>query len=73
MYNLRIRESRDKSVIEIDPNQIIPETEAKFIDIAKLINYGNAEIRGYKILDKMMNHFAKNIKQYYLDFIEEAL
>ncbi|MGM9544317.1 MAG: hypothetical protein ACI3T9_04975, partial [Romboutsia timonensis] len=41
IYNLRYKKSQDTYTIEIDPNILIPNTTAKFIDIAKLVNYGN--------------------------------
>lgn len=72
LYNLKVNNKRESIDIAIDSNITIPGTSAKFINIAKLINYGNLQISGYRILDDCMNHFAINIDKYYKDFLEEV-
>lgn len=69
-YNLIVNKIQNQYVIEIDPNINIPNTYAKFIDIVKLINYGNLNLSAYAIYTKMMNYFAENLQEYYNQFIE---
>lgn len=64
-YNLQIIERTNKITIRINPNAIINETNKKYIDILKLITYGNLSIQGYPIWEQMMNYFAKNISDIY--------
>ncbi len=68
-YNLRIRKTQKTYVIEIDPNSFIPNSYAKFINIIKLINYGNLSFNGYPIYDTLMQYFADNLEDYYNDYI----
>lgn len=72
IYNLHIQDNQNEVVIEINPNTIIPNTFAKFIDIVKLINYGNLSLQGYPILDITMEFFAENIDFYYNEYLKEA-
>lgn len=72
VHNLRVARILDKYTIEINPNILIPNTSAKFIDIVKLINYGNMSVQGYPIMTKTMDYFADNLNKYYLKFLEEA-
>jgi hypothetical protein len=41
VYNLQIIERANKITIRVNPNAIINETKRKYIDILKLITYGN--------------------------------
>jgi hypothetical protein len=72
VYNLRIRDTFNNIIIEINPNAMIPNTSAKFIDIVKLINYGNLSLQEYPIMDQIMNYFAININSYYNKYLKEA-
>mgnify|MGYP006326520591 CR=1 FL=1 len=60
-------------IIKIDSNATIPETYAKFIDIAKLVNYGNIQLSPYPIITKMMNYFADNLDKFYIDYSKGEL
>ncbi len=71
IYNLRVRISGNNSFIEIDPSVIIPNTSAKFIDIVKLINFGNLDLQGYRIISDTMEYFAENINLFYNQFLKE--
>lgn len=70
-YILKIKEEKDKTIIHISNNELIPNTEAKFIDIVKLINYGNLSVSGYNLYDRCMEFFAKNIRTFYEEYIGE--
>ena len=61
----------DDYIIKINPNNFIPNTYAKFIDIVSLINYGNMQLQSYPIIDKMFDYFAANLNQYYNDYLKE--
>ena len=65
VYNLKVIRDQNKYIIELDPNVNIPNTYAKFIDIVKLINYGNLTLAAYPIYTNMMNYFADNLQDYY--------
>lgn len=67
-YNLQVIERANKITIRINPNAIINETRRKYIDILKLITYGNLSIQGYPIWEDMMNYFANNISEIYENY-----
>lgn len=69
-YNLITKKVDNEYNIEIDKNKYIYNTNAKFIDIVKLINYGNLSLAPYPIYDRMMNEFAENIQELWDDFIK---
>ena len=60
IYNLRYRKTMNSYTIEINPNAVIPSTSAKFIDIAKLVNYGNVELPAYPIFTDTFDYIADN-------------
>ena len=70
-YNLIVVKNKTNYTIELDPNVNIPNTYAKFIDMVKLINYGNLGLPAYPIYDNMMNYFADNIEDYFKIYLEE--
>lgn len=72
IYNLHLKHNLNKYIIEINPNSTIPNTSAKFINIAKLINFGNMSMAGYNVLSNIMNYFADDIDSYYNDYLEET-
>lgn len=47
--------------IEVDPNQMVPNLQAKFIDIARLVNYGSLSTPAYPIYDDTFEYFADNL------------
>ena len=71
IYNLIVKRTINKFIIEINPNIFIPNTSAKFIDIVKLINFGNMSLQGYPVVTETMDYFANNINKYYNEFLEE--
>ena len=71
-YNLIVIKNSDNYTIQLDSNINIPNTYAKFIDIVKLINYGNLALPAYPIYDDMMEYFAENLSDYYKIYLEEA-
>ncbi len=69
--NLDIRKQGKSYIIDIDPLKFIPNTNAKFIDIVRLINYGNMEINGYPIIDNTFDYFANNLQDLYQQYLKE--
>ena len=68
-----IKQPVDNSyIIEISPNEYIPNFNAKFIDIANLVNYGTISIQAYPIFDKVFDSVAKKLHQIYKDYLEGA-
>lgn len=68
IYNLRYTKSMDNYTIDINPNVIIPNTSAKFIDIAKLINYGNLEVPAYPIFTDTFDYIADNFEFFFNEY-----
>ncbi len=69
--NLDVRKQGKSYIIGIDPLKFIPNTNAKFIDIIRLINYGNMEINGYPIIDNTFDYFANNLQDLYQQYLKE--
>ena len=59
-------------IIEIDPNEIIPNFDAKFIDIANLVNYGTLSVQAYPIFDEVFDLVAEELPQMREDYLEGA-
>ena len=72
-YNLIVSKEDDNHIIRIDSNAFIPNTNAKFISIAELINYGNLSTQAYPIYTETFNYFADNIDKYFNMYLEEML
>ena len=69
-YNLKVVTNNVESRIEIDSNSIIPNSNAKFINILKLINYGNLSLSGYPIYEDTFNLLADNADELFNEFKE---
>ena len=67
-YYLTYKKLSDSYVIELNPNINVPNTYAKFIDIVKLVNYGNLSLPAYPIYDEMMDYFADKIVYFYKEY-----
>jgi Leucine-rich repeat (LRR) protein len=67
-YYLTYKQLPDSYVIELNPNINVPNTYAKFIDIVKLVNYGNLSLPAYPIYDEMMDYFADKIVYFYKEY-----
>lgn len=63
--NLTITKHWDKVIIGVDPNKIIPNTNAKLINVVKLITYGNLNLRGYDLILKIFKQVEENIEAYF--------
>ena len=70
-YHLRTKINKDKYSIYIDYNDNIPQSSAKFIDIIKLINFGNLSFTAYPIYTNTIKYFENNIDYYYSLYLEE--
>lgn len=55
----------------LNPKINYPNSYAKFIDIAKLINYGNLSLNGCRFFDKLFEYFAENLNNYYEIYLRE--
>ena len=66
------KQNNNNYIIEINPNEYIPNMRAKFIDIARLVNYGTLSIRAYNIFDKTFELVAKRLPQVYKNYLEGA-
>lgn len=58
----------DSSIITIDNNTVLPNTDFKLIDICKLINYGSLDISGTMIYTKSFKYIDDNINDLYRQF-----
>lgn len=54
-----------KFIVELNPNEILYGTNAKIIDLCKLINYGAMGILPYPIFTDSFEHFKENLIFYY--------
>lgn len=58
----------DSSIITIDNNTVLPNTDFKLVDICKLINYGNLDISGTMIYTNAFKYVNDNINNLYKRF-----
>lgn len=58
IYNLTYSISADDCIIEINSSKIAPNTNAKLLWIAKLVNYGNMQLAPYPLFTELFDHFA---------------
>lgn len=72
VYNLVVKDRADSSVIEIDNTSIVPNSNAKFINIINLINYGTLTISGYSIYEDIFNYLAENAGELFNQYLEEG-
>lgn len=69
VYNLiYTKQPSGNYIISIDSNQIAPNTRAKIIDIAQLVNYGTLSTPAYPIFDEVFSFFATRLNNLYLDY-----
>lgn len=54
-----------KFIVELNSNEILYGTNAKIIDLCKLINYGVIGVLPYPIFTDSFEHFEKNLIYYY--------
>lgn len=57
-------EQMDEVVFKLNKNINLTEIPAKLIDICKLINYGNLEVKGFPIFTIVFTHISDNIDYY---------
>lgn len=62
--NLIFRKQQSNYIISINSNINIPETSAKFIDIARAVNYGVLGYSAYPIFSDLFDYFAENFFEY---------
>ena len=51
--------------IEIDLNVVVPYTNYKLVDMIKLINDGNLDMRGYPFITNAVREIERNLNNYY--------
>ena len=69
IYNLVYnKQSNGDYIVSIDSTQIAPNTRAKIIDIAQLVNYGTLSTPAYPIFDTVFSYFAKRLNNLYIDY-----
>lgn len=60
--NLRLSELPNRFIIEINPNKYVPGVDkVKVVSACKLINYGNATMKGYPIFSNSFEMVVQNI------------
>lgn len=72
IYCLEVTKYENTYKIALNNDQYIPNTSAKFIDIIKLINYGNTLLFAYPIYDDMMKWVSDNLNSFYKTYLEET-
>lgn len=58
IYNLVYKKTGEECRIEINSTKNAPNTNAKLLWIAKLVNYGNMQLAPYPIISDLFDHFA---------------
>lgn len=58
IYNLVYKKMGRQCIIEINSTKNAPNTNAKLLWIAKLVNYGNMQLAPYPIITELFDHFA---------------
>ena len=70
-YNLKVTQHWNEYKIEIDPTSLVYGTFLKYIDLVKLVNYGNLQLAPYPIYDELMNYFAEHLEEFYEEYLKE--
>lgn len=68
IYCLTYIKNGKNYIIKIDPNQVMRNTTAKFIDIAKAVNYGVLGVGKYPIFTDSIDYVANNIYSYLQEY-----
>lgn len=72
IQSLEYHKFPDRYVVQLNPNEICPKTNAKLVSICSLINYGNTEMIPYPIFTEVFN-FVKRMLPYLLEeYMEEG-
>lgn len=71
LYNMKVVKYWNRTVITFDTNEKLPNTNAKLVDIVKLINYGTLSVIGYPIITKAFKEIEDDIEALYEKFKEE--
>lgn len=61
--NLQIKSQNNNYIIQINPYKQIEGIS--LINLAKFINYGNLNNKGYPIFTQVFNYFADNLQDFY--------
>ncbi len=61
--NLQIKSQNNNYIIQINPYKQIEGIS--LINLAKFINYGNLNNRGYPIFTQVFNYFSDNLQDFY--------
>ena len=70
IFNLVYTRYKDgKYVISIDPVKKLPNTKAKIIELAHMINYGTLSSPAYPIFDQVFNKFSTMLPDLYNEYI----
>ena len=70
-FILKWKQVGDSFEIIFDENINIPNSNTRYIDMIKLINFGNLSIGGCHIYDKFMEKIAVDLPIYYDMYLEE--
>lgn len=65
------KSSKWMSIIKLDDQSTVYGLNIKLIDILKLVNFGNMELKPYPIFTKMFSVFQKDIDVLYLQYEQE--
>ena len=69
--NLRVLNCNNTYIVEINPNEIAPKTNAKLIDICSLINYGNLDQNPYPIFEEAFADVASRLTDLYQEYLKD--
>lgn len=50
-------------VVSIDTEMLLPNTSFYLIDLVRLINYGNLEVRGNRVIQEAFQYLEQNMNR----------
>lgn len=70
IYNLEILNNENNTILKLNSNAMIPESNISYLQIINLITYGNLSLVGYPICNTMLEYFSNNLSDIYMDYCE---
>ena len=58
--------------IKINEKVLLPNTNVKLIELCKLINNGNLDLKAYPIFTEIFNDVKDNLEKYYSEYALEV-
>lgn len=73
VHSLTYKKIDNEYIINIDNNAYMPYITESIGTLCKLINYGNAELRGVYVLTESFEYFSKNVNKYFDKYVTRVM